>query len=761
MATSCIKFLLLGALLLVSLWIVNAQDEQVYIVYMGSSQNDRERDSVLSNHVELLASILGSEEDAQSSLVYSYSHAFTGFSAVMSKAAAAALSEKPGIVSVFPDPLLELHTTHSWDFLDTQSGISAPAYSPSGDTIIGMLDTGIWPESPSFSDGGIGPVPSRWKGVCMGGQGFTCNRKIIGARYYKGVGSGSGSSARDSHGHGTHTASTAGGSLVNDVNYYGLAKGNARGGSTTSRIAVYRVCSEQGCLGSDILAGLDDAIHDGVDVISVSLGAASVFQFDFASDPIAIGAFHAAQRGVLVVCSAGNDGPDAYSVVNSAPWIFTVAATTMDRDFQSDIILGNGKIYKGEAINFSNLSRSDMYPLVFAGDIAANTSSSEDASNCYPGSLDPQKVKGKIVICSNGDSISKRMKKAAVQSSEGKGMIVVDEVGRSVASNFGSFPSSAVSDQVGAEILSYMKSTSNPLATILRTVTITNYKPAPSVAFFSSRGPGSLTENILKPDISAPGVNILAAWIPNNQSTDIPAGGKPSYYSFESGTSMACPHVSGTVAFLKSANPSWSISTIKSALMTTATAVNNVGGPITNDSNMNASFFDFGAGEISPLRALTPGLVYETTGEDYLLFLCYLGYKQSQIDTIAGVGTNGSSWSCPSDAVGSEKVSNVNYPSIAIGSLEAKASASVTRTLTNVAGGAHADSVYQLSVQSPPGLDVKVSPNKLVFSQTSPTITFHVVFTATEAANKGYSYGTITWEDGTHTVRTPFAVNVS
>lgn len=730
---------------------INAEDGQMYIVYMGSSDNGRERESIVASHVELLSSLLGSEEDAQMSLVYSYTHAFTGFSAVMSKEVAAAMSGKDGVVSVFPDPVFELHTTHSWDFLQTQSGVSAPSYAVSSDTIIGMLDTGIWPESESFSDGGIGPVPSRWKGECMGGLDFKCNRKIIGARFYKGS-----QSARDSQGHGTHTASTAGGSPVEHVDYYGLASGTAKGGSPSSRIAVYKVCSEDGCLGSDILAGLDDAINDGVDVISVSLGSASVFQLDFPSDPIAIGAFHAAQKGILVVCSAGNDGPDSYSIVNTAPWIMTVAATTIDRDFQSDIVLGNGKVFKGEAINFSNLSRSAMYPLVFAGNIPSNVSSSDDASNCYPGSLDPEKAKGKIVVCSDGYSISKRMKKAAVQSSQGRGMIVVDDLGRSVASNYGTFPSSAVSSADGDQILSYIKSTSNPVATILRTVTVTSYKPAPKVAYFSSRGPGPLTENILKPDISAPGVNILAAWVPNNQSADVPSGTKPAYYVFESGTSMSCPHVSGTVALLKSVNPSWSIAAIRSALITTARSMNNEGQAMTNDSNIVATPFDFGAGEMSPMRALNPGLVYDTTTADYVSFLCYLGYKQSDIDSMAGRGSsNASSSKCPPESR-PELVSNINYPTIAIANLTA--TSSVTRTVTNV--GSSSDAVYMVNVISPAGLDVSVSPNKLLFSPASNKLTFHVAFTATKATPKGYAYGSLVWEDGSHTVRTPFAVNV-
>lgn len=739
----------------------NAEDEQVYIVYMGSSR-DGERDSIVSSHVEVLSSVLGSDEDAQLSLVYSYSHAFTGFSAVMSKEQATAISEKAGVVSVFPDPLLQLHTTRSWDFLQSESGTEAPSYTTTGDSIIGMIDTGVWPDSPSFNDGGIGPVPTRWKGVCTQGQDFKCNRKIIGARYYKGNGgSGTGTdttkrerplSARDNQGHGTHTASTAAGSVVAEADYYGLAKGSARGGSPTSRLAIYRVCSEQGCLGSDILAGLDDAVKDGVDVISMSLGTASVFQLDFLTDPISIGSFHATQKGILVVCSAGNDGPDANTVVNTAPWILTVAATTIDRDFESDIILGNGKTFKGEAINFSNLSRSELYPLVNAGDIASNTSSTDDASNCYPGSLDPAKARGKIVVCSSSDpSISRRMRKATVQGAEGRGMVLVDSLGKSVTSNYGSFPLTTVSDADGSEIFSYIKSQRTPVATILRTVAVPNYKPAPVVAYFSSRGPGIFTENILKPDISAPGVNILAAWVPSNQSADIPAGEKPSYYALVSGTSMAAPHVSGTAALLKSINPTWSAAAIRSALITTATSTNNVGIPMTNDSNIGASSFDMGAGEVSPVRALNPGLVYDTTVDDYLMFLCNLGFKASQISSVSG----NQGFNCSSDAK-DEMISDMNYPTIAISGL--KSTRSIKRTLTNI--GSASDSVYKLTVDSPRGLDVKVSPSELSFSGTSDKITFSVMFTASETASKGYAFGSITWADGTHNVRTPFAVNI-
>ena len=150
-------------------------------------------------------------------------------------------------------------------------------------------------------------------------------------------------------GHGTHTTSIAAGSRVSNASYYGLARGTARGGSPSARIASYKACSPEGCSGSAILKAIDDAIKDGVDIISISIGMSSIFQSDYMNDPIAIGAFHAEQMGVMVICSAGNDGPDAYTVVNTAPWVLTVAASSIDRDFKSTVLLGNGKTFK---VNF-------------------------------------------------------------------------------------------------------------------------------------------------------------------------------------------------------------------------------------------------------------------------------------------------------------------------------------------------------------------------------------------------------------------------
>lgn len=204
-------------------------------------------------------------------------------------------------------------------------------------------------------------------------------------------------------GHGSHVSSTAAGSAVENASYYGVASGTAKGGSPNARIAMYKVCNPGGCTGSSILAAFDDAIADGVDVLSLSLGAPSYARIELNTDPIAIGAFHAVEQGILVICSAGNDGPDGGTVVNTAPWIMTVAANTIDRDLESDVVLGGNKVIKvndiiihrtttcsgllirtlidfqGEGIHFGNVSKSPVYPLIH-GKSAKNADASEGAA---------------------------------------------------------------------------------------------------------------------------------------------------------------------------------------------------------------------------------------------------------------------------------------------------------------------------------------------------------------------------------------------
>ncbi|KAF5736682.1 hypothetical protein HS088_TW14G00832 [Tripterygium wilfordii] len=731
---------------------------------MGSSSDGN---SDASEHLELLSSIIPSHESERISLIHHFRYAFKGFSAILTEKEASLLSGHDGIVSIFPDPILQLHTTRSWDFLEAESGVRFShnhQQHVSSDVIIGIIDTGIWPESPSFNDKGIGEIPLRWKGVCMEGSDFNklnCNRKLIGARYYnippKSIDNKTtthepniAGSPRDPVGHGTHTSSIAAGASIANASYHGLALGTARGGSPSTRIASYKACSQEGCSGSTILKAIDDAVNDGVDMISISIGMNAIFQSDYLNDPIAIGAFHAEHMGVLVVCSGGNDGPDPYTIVNSAPWIFTVAASNIDRDFQSTVVLGNGQTFQGSAINFSNLTRSKTYPLAFGKDVVAKFTPISEARNCYPGSLDPSKVAGKIVVCIDTDiNISRKIKKLVVEDAKAEGLILINEYERGVPFNSGEFPFAEVGNSAGFQVLKYVNSTKKPTATILPSVTVPRYKPAPAVAYFSSRGPGGLTENILKPDIMAPGVAILAAMIPRPEGFLIEK--KPSKFGILSGTSMACPHVTGAAAFIKSVHRQWSSSIIRSALMTTATIYNNMRQAVTNSSGQLASPHETGVGEISPPKALNPGLVLETTTEDYLQFLCYYGYPEKTIRSMSN-----SKFNCPKTSYES-LISNINYPSISIGKLDRhQASYMIKRTITNVG---LPNSTYISRVHAPAGLMVKVLPKKIAFTEYIRKASFEVSFNAAKAST-GYNFGSITWRDGQHSARIVFTVNV-
>ncbi|XP_024984114.1 CO(2)-response secreted protease isoform X1 [Cynara cardunculus var. scolymus] len=734
-----------------------AESNGVYIVYMGAAAASRD------SHNLLVSSLIRRKRNA---VVHNYRNAFLGFAARLTKTEAQDIARKPGVVSVFPDPLFKLHTTRSWDFLKYQTGVevdfrSSSTYTNSvpntpSDIIIGVLDTGIWPESESFNDDGFGPIPSKWKGTCMQSDDFTtknCNRKIIGARYYKG---GSDfNTSRDKNGHGTHVASTAAGNAVSNASYYGLATGSAKGGFPGARIAMYKVCGVKGCLGSAIMGAFDDAIKDGVDVLSLSLGASAGYGPNFQNDPIAIGAFHAVEKGITVVCSAGNDGPGRETAVNIAPWILTVAASSIDRDFQADITLGDKTVIKGGGINFGNIQRSPVYPLLY-GNLAKRNNSSydeSDARNCVPRSLDANKVKGCILLCENEDGVyTAKEKLAFVKLLGATGMILISDEARAVASSYGSFPMASVDLNDGSKIVSYLNTTRNPTATILPTVSVTEYKPAPVVPYFSARGPSFAAKDIIKPDVAAPGVAILASW-PENDSV-VTLGGKssPRFYII-SGTSMACPHVSGLAAMIKSQNPNWSPSAIKSAMMTTASQTNNMKKPITTNSGTDATPYDFGAGEVSS-SPLQPGLIYETGTIHYLLFLCGVGYDITTIKLISS--TVPPDFSCPNKSV-DNSVSDMNYPSIAVSKLTEKESRQVSRTVTNVDGG---ETTYTVSVETPTGLEVKVTPNTLRFTESNKQLTYQVTFTSNGNLPED-NFGSITWSNGKYKVRSPFVVSSS
>ncbi|KAF0891263.1 hypothetical protein E2562_009440 [Oryza meyeriana var. granulata] len=399
----------------------------------------------------------------------------------------------PGFVAAVADQ------TYTPQFLglNVQQGTRNYTSELGAGVIIGVIDTGIFPDHPSFSDDGMPPPPSKWKGRCDF-NGPACNNKLIGARSF--VAASKGTSFHhderlppvDDFGHGTHTASTAAGAVVRGANVLGQARGVAAGVATRAHIAMYKVCSSHNCSASDILAGVDAAVADGCDVISMSLGGPSK---PFHEDPIAIGTFGAVEKGVFVSMAAGNSGPAARSLSNEAPWLLTVAASTMDRSIRSTVHLGNGLYFHGESLYQPNVSPSIFFPLVYAG-----ASGKPFAQLCGNGSHDGLDVNGKIVLCEfGGENTTAIIKGTVVQSAGGAGMILMNQFtqGYSTFARPHVLPVSHVDYAAGTAIKSYINSTANPVARIVSRGTILGTSPAPSMVFFSSRGPNLQSPNIL------------------------------------------------------------------------------------------------------------------------------------------------------------------------------------------------------------------------------------------------------------------------
>ncbi|KAK4710923.1 hypothetical protein R3W88_005436 [Solanum pinnatisectum] len=550
------------------------------------------------------------------------------------------------------------------------------------DIIVGVMDSGVWPESSSFNDEGMGPVPKSWNGICQEGVAFNashCNRKLIGARYYfKGYEAEAGPlnetrdfrSPRDVDGHGPHTAST----------------GTATGGAPNVRLAIYKICwtaPDQSlaegvtCLPDDTLAAFDDAIADGVHVLSISLAFQSETKY-YTGDPIAIGSLHAVKRNIVVACGSGNDGPTPSTVANVAPWIITVGASNINRVFSSPILLGNGMIVEGQTV--TPIRRRRLHPLVYARYVEIRgTTASNTTGTCLPGTLSRKLVRGKVVICINSDI------QASMEVKRAGGVAAILGI---------SFNEIQVIPFLNPATVTFL----DGLNTLLTYI---------------------LTEKHPTLDITAPGFNILAAWSEASSPLKMPEDRRVVKYNIVSGTSMSCPHVSATIN-------------------------NAVGRPIKNAIGDYANPFEYGSGHFRPSRAADPGLIYNATYTDYLLYLCSQNIRQV------------SSYNCP-DKV--RAASNLNYPSLAIANMRGS-SRTVTRVVTNVGKD---NSTYILAVSSPPGYIVDIVPKILRFSKLGKKHNFNITVTAQSSieSRNEFSFGWYTWSDGVHMVRSPIAVSSS
>ena len=662
--------------------------------------------------------------------VYDYSISYNGFAAQLTSGQAEALAKVSGVVAVTEDELRHPDTSTTPDFLGISqpgglwSQLGGPARAGEG-IVVGVVDTGIWPEHPSFSDkptdGGqeYGPVPQGWlkKDRCQPGENFqnsTCNKKLIGAQFfYEGFGLDQIAerdflSPRDYNGHGSHTSSTAAGN--NGIQATGDAAplGKISGMAPRARIAMYKVCWEDagdgGCANSDSMAAIDKAVADGVDVINFSIsGTRTNFL-----DPVEVSFLFAADAGVFVAASAGNTN-GATQVAHPSPWVTTVAASTHNRGGNGTVTFGNGVTLAGASVAPTSVTGS-LVDSTTAGKAGANA---DDVRLCAPGSLDPTKVTGKIVVCDRG-VVARTDKSFAVREAGGIGMVLVNVTPDGVNADLHYVPTIHLESNHRDAVKAYA-ATTGAKATISKGVVGT--VPAPFMAGFSSDGPllagGG---DLLKPDVTAPGVDVLAAVAP--------PGNRGRLFDLLSGTSMSSPHVAGLGAALKQLRPDWSPMMVKSALMTTGYDLPTATAP---------AAFEYGAGHVAPNKAADPGLVFDSGFGDWLSFL--KGQK------LIGGG------STPIDA------SDLNLASIAIGDLAG--SQSVSRTATSV--GSQSETYSYSKV----GLDgITVTPSVTSFTAAPGSKTaWSVSFLRTTAPLGAYVSGSIVWTGNKgHVVRMPVVI---
>ncbi|EFJ16299.1 hypothetical protein SELMODRAFT_422004 [Selaginella moellendorffii] len=672
--------------------VIAVEDSRVYIVHLGHSDGTKHPDAITDTHNSLLATVLNQPSyEARDHIIYSYKHTIDGFAVRFTTKQAKHMSELPDVVSIHENHVRKLHTTRSWDYMGV-SGISGEGY--------------VKKEMPSTLHTATG-------------------KKLIGARYHlRGYLEGLSKkenkvpgilSARDDDGHGTHTASTLAGRLVQNASVVGrFAQGTAAGGVPGARLAAYKACwgGDDGyCHESDLIAAMDQAVHDGVDVISMSNGGE-----EYVNDVVALAALSAVKKGVTVVASAGNEGVKGMG--NSDPWFITVGASSMDRWGSARLSLGNGMTFTGKSR--LSIGTESFLPLVPGYEANAPESTTQDSLYCMDYSLDREKVQGKIVLC-----MRKRGKDILAQSSEvrdagGAGMILYEDVKneQELMDDWHYVPSIHISAKDALAVFSYMNSSSNPRAYISGSDTNYGAKDAPAMSNFSSRGPSKVYPDIIKPDITAPGVDILAAWPPN---VDLDEGRGRGNFNFQSGTSMSCPHVAGVAALLKSYHQDWSPAAIKSAILTTAYIGNGLANGTPND---------FGSGHINPNAAAHPGLIYD------------LDYNK-----------------IPVKAFGANKIlSNLNFPSVGISRFHTKYT--VKRTVTNVGDDR---ATYRVTIDPPPGIAVTITPQVLEFTRKGQSQSFLVNLrlktkVAKSKLHRGYIFGSFTWKDERHTVRSPIAV---
>jgi len=722
--------------------------------------------------------------------IYSYRYGFNGFAAEMTATQAHKFENMPQVLHVWEDEIRPLATNFSPQFLglfDADGGLRGPEGLDGDSIVIGFIDSGIYPEHPALSDTQEADRPSLcrstwadvtflgrwlcrrfdkredklvyeppedWNGICETGENFDetdCNNKLIGARYFIAGAENSGPidtgeirSPRDVDGHGTHTATTAAGNRV-QASIFGTLIGGIEGIAPRARVAVYKACwlrpgdTRASCNTSDLANAIDNAVADGVDIINSSVGT-SMLQIT-APDDIAL--MNATKAGVLAVVAAGNEGPNLGTIGSPAggPWAITVAASTRDGETSVEAMQINeppsiaGKYAVKEANFTPQLRDSDPIEaaLILADDDDDAGGSGTTADACEP-LVNDTDMSGNIAFIERG-GCNFDIKIQNAGDAGAVAAVVYSIAGDPIVMNGNAaivdIPAVMTGQADGNLIVAEIEAGNNVTAVLEKSLLLTEPETGNVMATFSARGPGPVRD-ILKPDVTAPGVNILAGFTPET------ANSMPDEtFAYLSGTSMSTPHVAGSAALLMQARPEWGPSVVKSALMTSARQ-----DLVKADGESAANPFDYGAGHIVPNDALHPGLVYDVSDDEFDAFACGFdspAVPQSRCDELENAGAS----FAPED---------LNQPSIGLARL-ANAQ-TVSRRVTNVSDESQ---TFAAAVNAPPGILVTVTPSNLSLGP-GQTATFDVTFTYESGPLDLWRFGSLTWTSNDHTVYSSIAV---
>jgi len=730
---------------------------------------------------------------ADAVLVYRYQYGLNGFAARMHPAQAHKLANLPEVLHVWEDEIRPLETRYSLDFLglfDKDNGLRTASGLDGEDIVIGVIDSGVYPEHPALDDTRkanrprlcqgdwaensllgkwlcrrfdkledvlLFDPPANWNGTCQAGERFDetdCNNKLIGARYFVAGAQNSGPldedeilSARDVDGHGTHTATTAAGNRVT-ASIFGARIGRIEGVAPRARVAVYKACwlrpgdQRATCNASDLANAIDAAVADGVDIINYSVGS-SLLRIT-APDDLALMA--ATKAGVFAVVAAGNEGPNPGTVGSPAggPWVLTAAASTRDGEVSSEAIEITspvsiaGKIAIKEANFTPSLAdkgpiEADVVLVDDEDDTLAGGGAGTTSDACEP-VANGSELGNKIALIQRG-GCQFDLKIAYAEDAGAAAVIVYNIAGDPVVMNGSAdlvdIPAVMIGQADGDLILGELDRGNIVAARLEHGVLLTESERGNVMATFSARGPGPVAD-ILKPDVTAPGVNILAGYTPET------ANATPGeQFAYLSGTSMSTPHVAGVAALLLQEHPDWAPSVLKSALMTTARQSVTL-----SDGETAASPLDFGAGHIVPNDALNPGLVYDVSNDEYDAFACGTESPLLAADRCNALADEGYSFAA----------ADLNQPSIAVARLANERT--VRRHVTNVSDQSQS---YVASVAPPAGIGVTVSPPTLALGP-GETGTFDVTVRYESGPLDLWRFGALSWVNDEHSVYSSMAV---